>query len=429
MKYCARCLYPANHPLHLTFDESGVCSGCRIHEEKDTLDWTERATRLETILAVYRGKAAGKFDCIIPVSGARDSYFIVDLVKRRYGMNPLLVSYNRHHNTARGIRNLAYLRTWFDGDYMQHVVAPQRVQAITRETIHRAGSMYWHVLAGQTVFPVQVAVRFKIPLIVWGAHQGIDQVGMFSHTDEVEMTRKYRCEHDLLGIEAEDLVGGVEGLREDDMMPYMYPHDRELSRIGVRGIYLNNYVRWDTKRQHEAMIARYGYETANLPRTFDTCNDVDCQHHSGLHDWVKFAKWGYGRASDHASREIRLRRMTRDQGIDQVARFQDVTPPDRQACLDWVGLDGPAFDAAIDRFRDPRIWQKADGVWQLRDSILNHRDDPAKAAASLSPRESWSDFPHSATKDPDADEDAYVLMARGYVDAHRVRPPWPTRRA
>ncbi|MBO6783440.1 MAG: N-acetyl sugar amidotransferase [Alphaproteobacteria bacterium] len=427
MKYCVRCLYPANHPLHLTFDEDGVCSGCRVHEEKDELDWTARADMLETILARYRGKAPGKFDCVVPVSGARDSFFILDLLVRRFGMNPLLVNYNRQHNTPRGIRNLAYLRTWFDGDFMQHVVSPRRVQAITRETIHRIGSMYWHVLAGQTVFPVQVATRFKIPLIIWGAHQGIDQVGMFSHTDEVEMTRKYRCDHDLMGIEAEDLVDGVEGLTESDMVPYMYPHDREISRIGVRGIYLNNYVRWDTKAQHEDMLAKYDYETAELPRTFDTCNDVDCQHHSGLHDWVKFVKWGYGRASDHASREIRLRRMTREQGIEMVARYQDVAPPDKDAFLEWVGLSGSDFDAAIDRFRDPRIWENDHGSWTLRDSVLNHRDDPGVDAARLPQAEPWQDFPETPSKDPDAAEQEYVLMARGYSDNHRVRPPWPAR--
>lgn len=429
MKYCRRCLYPENQPLHLTFDDAGICSGCRIHEEKDSLDWVDREARLTTLFSAYRSKAPGKFDCIIPVSGARDSYFIVDTVKRRFGMNPLLVSYNRHHNTPRGIRNLAFLRTWFDGDYMQHVVAPQRVKAITRETIHRMGSMYWHVLAGQSVFPVQIAVRFKIPLIIWGAHQGLDQVGMFSHTDEVEMTRKYRCDHDLMGVEAEDLVGGTQGLRESDLVPYMYPHDREISRIGVRGIYLNNFIRWDTKQQHTDMLERYGYETGTVPRSFDTCNDVDCQHHSGLHDWVKFAKWGYGRASDHASREIRLRRMTREQGIDMVAKYQDTPPADKQTFLDWVGLNAREFDGEIDRFRDPRIWEQAAGGWQLRDSILNHREDSGVDAARLPIKEDWSEFPVTDTKDPDADESAYVLMARGYSNDHRVRPEWPAPRS
>ena len=117
MKYCVRCGYPANHPLGITFDDEGICSGCRIHEEKDEFDWNQRAERLGALFDAYRSESGDNYDCIIPVCGARDSYFIVDLVKNRYGMNPLLVSYNRHWNTERGIRNLAYLRTYFDCDH------------------------------------------------------------------------------------------------------------------------------------------------------------------------------------------------------------------------------------------------------------------------------------------------------------------------
>jgi N-acetyl sugar amidotransferase len=418
MKVCRRCLYPENHPLNIVFDDQGICSGCRVHEEKDYLDWIERGQRLEAILARYRGKAPGRHDCVVPVTGARDSYFIVDLLVRKCGMNPMLVSYNRHFNTHRGIRNLAYLRTHFDGDYMQSTVSPQRAKAITRETIHRMGSIYWQVLAGQTVFPVQIAVRFKIPLVIWGAHQGVDQVGMFSHLDEVEMTRKYRCDHDLMGVEAEDLVGGVEGLSESDMVPFMYPHDRELSRVGVRGIYLNNYVRWDTKVQHEAMLARYGYEAVPMERTFDTCNDVDCLHHSGLHDWVKTIKCGYGRVTDHASREIRLRRMTREQGLEMVARYEDVPPRDKPVFLDWVGLSEEEFDREIERFRNLDVWEQRGEGWARR----SQSDAGDLEDARLPLLESWTDFPVTESKAPDSDEDRPVLMAKGYSLEHRVRP-------
>ena len=422
MIYCKRCLYPANHPLGLVFDEEGVCSGCRVHEEKDSLDWAERGRRLQAILAGYRGRAGHRFDCIVPVSGAGDSWFIVDLVKRVHGMNPLVVSYNRHYNTKRGIRNLAYLRASLDVDYLQKVVAPQTVKRVIRETLERRGSFHWHAIAGQTVWPVQVAVKLKIPLIVWGHHQGLDQVGMFSHTDEVEMTRKYRMEHDLMGLEAEDLIGGAKGLSESDLVPWIYPHDRELAEVGVRGIYLGNFVRWDTKAQHERMLDRYGYETAAQARTFDTYSDVDCLHYSGLHDWVKLAKWGYGKVTDHASREIRLCRMSREDGIAMVAAHQNREAPDKPAFLAWAGISEADFESCVDRFRDSAIWRKdADGTWQLLDSIANHSGEPGVDAARLERREAICEFRLTGSKDPDADETRPVLMARGHVDAYPVR--------
>ncbi len=351
MQYCSRCLYPANHPLNIVFDDDGVCSGCRVHEEKDTLDWGERRQRLKTLVDRFRNRSSSGYDCIVPVSGARDSYFIVHTVKRELGLNPLLVSYNKHYNTRRGHRNLAYLRTIFDVDIYSQVMQPQTVKKITRETLRLRGSMYWHVLAGQTVWPVQVAVRQKIPLIIWGHHQGLDQVGMFSHTDEVEMTRKYRKEHDLMGLEAEDIIA-QSSLVEDDLQAFFYPHDKELAKVGVRGIYLGNYIRWDTKRQHEAMIDRYGYEAAAQQRTFDTYNDVDCIHYSGLHDAIKFTKHGYGKVTDHAVRELRFGRLTRDEAIALVAKYRDVKPADLSAFLNWIELSERELFETLDRHRD-----------------------------------------------------------------------------
>ena len=119
------------------------------------------------------------------------------IVKDILKLNPLMVSYNKYFNTPIGIKNLAQLRTNFNSDILFQNVNPSSVKNITRETIRRFGSIYWHCLAGQSVFPVQTAVRFKIPLIIWGAHQGLEQVGMFSHENEVEMTRRYRKDHDL----------------------------------------------------------------------------------------------------------------------------------------------------------------------------------------------------------------------------------------
>ncbi|TYT76298.1 N-acetyl sugar amidotransferase [Desulfobotulus mexicanus] len=415
MKYCTRCLYPANHPLHLTFDEEGVCSGCRVHEEKDRLDWRERAEKLRCLFDAYRSRSRHIHDCIIPVTGARDSHFIVHVVKNVFGMHPLLVHYNKHYNTRMGIRNLAYLRTLFGCDIISHTTNPETVKKITRETLRLKASMYWHCLAGHTAFPVQTAVRFKIPLIVWGAHQGCDQVGMFSHLDEVEMTRKYRKEHDLMGLEAEDLSRLSQGrLSPGDLEPYLYPHDGELAAIGVRGIYLGNYIRWDSKAQHEEMIRLHGYETMMQQRTFDTYNDVDCFHYSGLHDAIRFLKYGYGKVTDHATREIRLKRLTREEGIARVRQYQDVRPKDTGLFLDWLGMDERALWECIDPHRDSKIWEKQEGKWTLKDSILNHEKDSGVEKVRLTKTEDCH-FHLPPPRDK-AEETGYVLLGRGWVD-------------
>ena len=206
MKFCKRCLYSTDHPLGIVLDNDGICSGCRIHEEKNKLDWNFRKDKLQRLLKDYKTKKGFTYDCIVPVSGSNDSFFIMHLVKNILGLNPLMVTYNKYYNTPLGIRNLALLRSSFNSDILVQNINPLSVKKITKETLRRFGSIYWHCLAGQTVFPVQIAVKYKIPLIIWGAHQGIEQVGMFSHEDEVEMTRRYRKNHDLMGFEADDLI-------------------------------------------------------------------------------------------------------------------------------------------------------------------------------------------------------------------------------
>ncbi|WP_204106201.1 MULTISPECIES: N-acetyl sugar amidotransferase [Spirulina sp. CCY15215] len=424
MKYCTRCLYPGNHPLHLTFDEAGVCSGCRIHEEKDILNWEDRSQKLKRILDNYRSSSHRIYDCIVPVSGARDTYFILHVVKNIYGMNPLLVTYNKHYNTQQGLRNLAYLRTLFNCDLIMMAIGRQTVQKITKSTIKKLGSIYWHCLAGQTVYPVQTAVKLKIPLIIWGVHQGCDQVGMFSHLDEVEMTRKYRKEHDLMGWEAEDLVDEAEDLvdeaeriTEADIHQFIYPHDKDLEKVGVRGIYLSNYIRWDSKKQHEFAIAKYQYETALQQRTFDTYNDIDCIHYSGLHDYIKFLKYGYGKVMDHACREIRLKRLTREEGIQLIKQYQLRYPKDFSIFSQWVGMSEVEILEWVNRYRDPQIWQQNGmGKWKLRDSIINHKNDVGVDAVRLEKVEEcqFTITPSKVSKE--VREDRGQIWIKGYVD-------------
>lgn len=412
MKTCKRCLYNEIHPLNITFNDKGICSGCIIHEEKDILDWDLRIEKLKSILQNYKNKSENNYDCIIPVSGSKDSYFIVHIIKKVYGLNPLLVTYNKHYNTAIGIRNLSNLRIMFDCDIMTLTVNPEIVKKITRATIRRFGSIYWHCIAGQTVYPVQTAVKLKIPLIIWGAHQGVDQVGMFSHLDEVEMTRKYRKEHDLMGYEAEDLVNEFDNISINDIKQFRYPDDKEIERVGVRGIYLNNYIRWDSREQHELMIEKYNYQTDFQNRTFDNYNDVDCWNYSDLHDYIKFLKFGYGKVVDHACREIRLKKLTRKKALDLVKKYVYKKPINSKLFFDWLGITENAFNFLIDQHRNKKIWKRNDNwEWELKFKLfeslsLNSDND-------LKQKESFKNF-ILTKKDQISDcTNKYILIGKG----------------
>lgn len=418
MIYCTRCLYPSCHPYGLIFDAQGVCSGCRVHEEKDSLDWSQRLRILERIAHTNTRNSSGRsFDCIVPVTGGGDSYFVVHTVKYVLGMNPLLVHYNPHYNTGIGIRNLANLATVFDCDFIQSTASPSLLKRITRHTLRRYGSMYWHVLAGSLTFPVQAAVKFRTPLIIWGVHPWSDQTGMYSHLDEVEMTERCRVEHGLMGIAAEDLLDEEAGIRIQDLLPFTYPGDEHLEAVGVRGIYLSNFIRWDSKAQHEQMIDLYGYQTAVQQRTFNTYEDVHCFHSAGLHDYLKYLKLGYGKVTDHACREIRLGRMTREEGIAHVKHYTEIKPADLSLFLDWVELPEEEFMACVWNRRNPAIWHREQGEWQLQDSVQNHAADPGVDEVRLPKREECH-FRVTPSAEPDAEEEEYLLMGRCYHDKH-----------
>ncbi|MDR6395968.1 N-acetyl sugar amidotransferase [Herbaspirillum seropedicae] len=365
--FCKRCLYSTAHPLGLTIDDEGICSGCRVHEEKDQLDWSARFEKLRALVEPYRDRAGRNYDCIVPVTGAQDSYYTVHVVKEKLGLNPLLVSYNKYFNTPLGIRNLANLRIRFNCDILSQNVNPLSVKRIVRTTLRRFGSIYWPILAGHTVFPVQTAVRYRIPLIIWGAHQGLEQVGMFSHEHEVEMTRRYRKDHDLMGYEADDLLSIFDDLAEEDVGQYRYPDDAALESVGVRGIYLGNYIRWDPKAQHEQMMSSHGYQSAAFPRTFDSYDHVDCFNYMDLHDRIKLYKHGYSRVTDHATREIRHGRMSREQGLALVRTHEQRPLVWLSQFCQWLGINQRSLEFILNQHRNPQFWQEGSpGDWTFR---------------------------------------------------------------
>lgn len=375
---CKRCLYNTNHPLGLVLDAEGICSGCRVHEEKDRLDWAERWQRLEDLVKPYRSRDSRNYDCIVPVSGAGDSFFIVHLVKERLGLKPLLVTYNRYYNTPLGIRNLAQLRRHFDCDILIQSVNPISVKKIIRTTLRELGSFHWPVLAGQSVFPVQTALSHQVPLIIWGAHQGLEQVGMFSHLHEVEMTRRYRKDHDLMGYEADDLLRVFDSLTEADIWQYRYPDEVSLEQVGVRGIYLGNYVRWDPLAQHLQMVRQADYHSAVMPRTFDVYDHVDDWHYTGLHDWIKAAKHGITKVVDQSCREIRHGRLARSEAISITKKYATRSPRHGLLLLDWLNISESSLRWIIDR-----IANKSSASHVIAPRAILNRSPPPEKSLSL----------------------------------------------
>jgi hypothetical protein len=230
------------------------------------------------------------------------------------------------------------------------------------------------------------------------------------------MTRKYRKEHDLMGFEAEDLISEFDNISEQDIVQYKYPDDKEIERIGVRGIYLNNYIRWDSKTQHEEMIKLYDYETSIQTRTFDTYNDVDCYNYSDVHDYIKYIKHGYGKVTDHVSREIRLRHMTLEQGIDLINQYTNIQPKNLQLFLNWIGITENSFHYLLDQHRNKKFWHRNESwEWELK-SELNYANlkDMELEDAILPKLKNFESFILTPTKNSSDKKNQYILIGKGY---------------
>lgn len=414
MKFCTRCLYPENHALKIVIDDQGVCSGCRVHEEKYEIDWLAKRDELVALLSQYKNRSGSSYDCVIPVVGSGDDFFVVDLVKNEFGLNPLLVTYNTHFSTKVGVRNLARLITELDCDHMISTVGPDTVKEITRITLKKFGDMYWHVLAGSQTFPVQVATKLDIPLIIWGVNGWLDQVGMFSHHDRVEMTKKVRKEHALRCYDADSLLGESVKVTKKDLQAFTYPSDAQLEKSRVRGLYIGNYVFWDSQKQIENMIKKYGYETHFQERTFNNYESIYCSNNAGVHDYVKFLKFGYSKVADHVARDIRLKRINREQGLELIEKYQDVKPKGLNKFLDWVGLTESEFMSYIDQFRDPSVWRKDNGKWICYGNVLEN-DLSTNLNEELVVEDERLYLMTPLLEKQNYDDD-YILLGRSYMD-------------
>lgn len=389
MEYCQRCVYPANARPGIILDEDGVCSGCRLVESRPQINWAEREAMLVELLEEYKAKQRSKgnpYDCIIPISGGKDSHYQVYKVKFIYGLNPLLVCYNHTFNTPVGQRNLSNIVQKCDCNLVRYTSAPGSALRLAKYMLQKIGDITWHYHAGIMTFPIKAAVAYDVPLIVWGEHGYSELLGMHNQDDFVEFTKKNRQEHSMRGFEPEDLLNEPDSpLTAYDLAPFFYPSDEDLERVGVRGIYLSNFMPWDAHDQTRFVIDKLGFETAQeRDRTFNFYAKIEDVHANGVHDYLKYLKFGYGRATDDASTEIRHGRMTREQAIDLVARHDHVRPRDMDIFLTAAGMTEEALEGMFESMRDPTIWAKdAQGRWRPKDSVANHKNDPGVEKARL----------------------------------------------
>jgi imidazoleglycerol phosphate synthase cyclase subunit len=374
IRWCTRCVYPSISAAPMEFDAEGVCMGCRMAEVKAAIppaEWRRRRELLRDILERYRCRDGTRHDVVIAVSGGKDSWFQTHVIKHEFGLNPLLVTYDGNNWTSPGWRNMIRMKEVFGVDHVVYRPSVETLKKLNRLAFLVMGDMNWHAHVGITTVPVRVAAQHGIPLVIWGEHGYLDLCGQFSMDDFPEMSYRDRLEHFARGYEWSYFVGR-EGLTAQDLVPWQYPSDQRLFDLDLRGLYLGNYVYWEANEHTKLMIERYGFETSEAPfeRTYRRMSNLDDMHENGVHDYLKYVKFGYGRCTDHVCKDIRAGLMGRGQGIELVRRMDPVKPGDLKRWLDYVGMSEDEFDRIADTFRDPRVWRREAGRW-TRDELAS----------------------------------------------------------
>jgi imidazoleglycerol phosphate synthase cyclase subunit len=370
--WCTRCVYPSASAVPLEFDDAGVCTGCQVAEARAATreaEWTRRKELLKEILERYRCRDGSRYDCVIPVSGGKDSHFQTHVIVHEFGLRPLLVTYNGNNWTPAGWRNVHRMKEAFGVDHVLYSPSVGLLQKLNRLGFLTMGDMNWHAHVGITTTPVRVAAQFGIPLVLWGEHGYLDLSGQFSFDDFPEMSYRDRLEHFARGFEWNYFVG-IDGIKAQDMIPWQYPSDQQLYDLDVRGLYLGNFIPWEANEHGPMVVERYGFELADEPfdRTYRRMSNLDDMHENGVHDYLKYVKFGYGRCTDHACKDIRAGLLSREQAVELVREYDHVKPHDLARWLDYTGMTESEFDRIADTFRDPRVWRREGGEW-VKDSL------------------------------------------------------------
>lgn len=382
--FCGKCVMSNQRPssipefLHrpdrqgaryLRIGSDGICDACRFAEQKERIDWQKREEELLRLLDKYR-RNDGAYDCLVPGSGGKDSGYASHLLKYKYGMHPLTVTWPPLLYTDYGWQNF---RNWIEiGGFDNITYKPNgKVQRLlTRLSIENLLHPFQTFILGQKNVAPKIAARYNIPLIFYGENEA--EYGNPLADNETSLRDK--SFHTMRNL-SDLYIGGVPvtmlmeryGMTLNDLAPYLPLDHAEFESRKLEVHYLGYYIKWTPQEAYYYAVEHCGLQARpfRTEGTYSKYNSIDDKI-DDLHYYTTFVKFGLGRASYDASQEIRNRHLTREEGVALVHKF-DGEFPERyfKQVLDHVEIDSEYFVRLCDKFRPPHLWRKEGGEWKL----------------------------------------------------------------
>ena len=370
MKYCNNCILPDTRP-NLTIEEDGVCNACKSHSEKKVIDWSERENNLLSVIDHAKKRSNG-YDCIVPVSGGKDSTWQV--VKcLEYGLNPLAVTWNTPVRTSVGQKNLDNLIS-LGVDHIDYQINPNTEAKFILAAFKKFGTTGLPQHMAIFNIPLNIAVKFSIPLIVWGENPAFEFGGTEDEKKGFVLDDKWKNKFGVIhGTTASDWVS--DDLTEKELTAYFCPKDNDVNKKGILAIFLGYYLPWDVETSLGYALENGFSRDPDGPRVgYYDYADIDCDFMS-IHHYLKWHKYGFTRTWDNLSLEIRNGRMTRDQAILHLKNIGDETPHDdiNKFC-DFVKISNDQFFQIAEKFRNRSIWKFEKNNWQINNFLIEEKN-------------------------------------------------------
>lgn len=358
LHYCSSCLYPETKP-DLTFDSNGICNACTNYINRSKIDWDQRYKTLKSICSNIKKKNT-EWDCIVPVSGGKDStYQVVKVLE--LGLRPLCVTSTTCDPSGIGIRNIENIKR-LGVSHIQVSPDPLVRRKLNLIGLREVGDISWPEHVGIFTIPIRIAVQMGISLLVWGENSQNEYGGPGQSIEESTLTRRWLEEFGgMLGLRVSDL-NGISGISEKDLSLYTYPSDDAIKSADLKGIFLGHFIPWDGLSNYLVAQAN-GFETYHktVEGSFVNYENLD-NYQTGIHDYFKYLKYGFGRATDIASLHIRRGRITREEGFNSVKGLDGKFPwtylgKSLEDILEPLKLSVPDFIDICDKFTNKKIFK------------------------------------------------------------------------
>jgi N-acetyl sugar amidotransferase len=371
VRYCVRCILPDTRP-GLTLDQEGVCSACRGHDDKERrIDWVARGAAFACLVEAVKARGAA-YDCVVPVSGGKDSWYQV-ITAQRHGLKPLGVTWRPPGRTALGQRNLDAMIAALRIDHIDYTLSPETERRFMKAALERKGASAIPMHLALFAIPIRLATQLGIPLIVWGENPQLEFGGSEPERLATELDLDWVRDHGVSnGTAVEDWIG-AEGLSAGDLAAYRLPAP-EAFRAGVRSIFLGSFFKWSSF-DNARIAAEHGFAAGEAPLTGAwNFADLDDRFIS-IHHFLKWHKFGFTRAFDNLSVQVRFGRTSRAEAIATVRALGIQEPrADIAAFCDFIGEPVRWFDATAERFRNPAIWHRRGNRWAIEGFLIEAWD-------------------------------------------------------